>query len=342
MQIHLPRLIAINVALFAANGALAHHSIAQFDVDRTMTLQGVVTGFDWSNPHVYIEIETPDSEGAPMRWMIEGGPPNVMARAGWSARSLAVGDSVTAAVHPLRAGDRRSVLGNAVTKADGTRLPIREAAVPANLSTPERTTLIETDDIFGRWSVVWDPVLAGGFLAPENAWPITAAGRAAIESYGLADNPSKDCNFEKAPFSMIWPGVIDIESDDDVVRFRFELAPDRFIHMGDQNHQGAEYSPAGHSIGSFEGTTLVVDTTHFEAHRRGLGRGLPSSRDKHLVERFELGADDTEMIYRFRMEDPVYLAEPVTGSIRLQFRPDLVPERVECDAAIARRYLEYE
>lgn len=342
MQINMPRLIAINAALLASDSAVAHHSIAQFDVEQTMTLRGVVTGFDWANPHVYIEIETLDSDRTPTRWMIEGGPPNVMARAGWSARALVVGESVTAAIHPLREGNRRIALGNSITKDDGTSFPIREAAVPANLSTPERTTLIETDDIFGRWSVVWDPELAGEFLAPERIWPITEAGRAAIESYGMADNPSKDCNFEKPPFSMIWPGVIDIEPDGDVVRLRFELSPDRLIHMDDGDHEGAEYAPTGHSIGSFDGTTLVVDTTHFEAHRRGLGRGLPSSRDKHLIERFELASDGSEMIYRFRVEDPVYLTEPMTSSIRLQYRPDLVPERVACDTAIASRYLEYE
>lgn len=342
MQINLACLIAFSAALVAADAALAHHSVAQFDVERTVSLDAVVTGFEWANPHVYIGLETLDSDRTPTRWMIEGGPPNLMARAGWSARSLIIGETVTAAIHPLRDGNQRIALGNSITKEDGTILPIRGAALPAELSTPDQTTLIDTDDIFSRWSPVWDPELAGEFLAPERAWPITEAGRAAIESYVLSDNPSKDCNFEKPPFSMIWPSVIDIESNGDVVRLGFELLPDRVIYMDEGNHEGAQYASAGHSIGYIEGTTLVVDTTHFEAHRRGLGRGLPSSRDKHLIERFELDSSGTEIAYRFWVEDPVYLAEPMTGSIRLQHRPDLAPERVECDRAIASRYLDYE
>jgi hypothetical protein len=189
---------------------------------------------------------------------------------------------------------------------------------------------------------VWDLELAGRFLSPENGWSVTEARRTAVESYALSDNPSKDCNFEKPPFAMIWPSVIEIEADGDLVRLRFELLSDRIIHLDEVTHEGAPYLPDGHSIGHFEGKTLVVDTTHFEAHRRGLGRGLPSSREKHLIEQFELDSSGTEIAYHVSVTDPVYLAEPMSGTIRLQHRPDLAQELVECDKAIASRYTEYE
>lgn len=342
MRINLPCLIAIIAATVGANVALAHHSISQFDVERTVTLHAIVKEFDWANPHVYIALEALDEAGVPTVWMIEGGPPNLMARAGWSARSLIIGESVTAAIHPVRNGNQRIALGNSITKDDGTTLPIRGAALPSELSTPDRSTLIDSDDIFSRWTPVWDAQQARAFLAPEGAWPLTEAGISAIESYVLSDNPAKDCNLEKPPFSMIWPSVIDIESDGDIVRLSFELLPDRIIHMDGQSHEGAEIAPNGHSIGYFEGTTLVVDTTNFETHRRGLGRGLPSSPEKHLIERFELGPTGTEISYQFWVEDPVYLQEPIAGRMQLQHRPDLIPERVACDRVIASRYLEYE
>jgi Family of unknown function (DUF6152) len=88
----------------------------------------------------YIELETRDDAGGPTRWMIEGGPPNLIARAGWSAHSLSAGEIVTAAIHPLRNGARGVALGNSITKDDGTILPIRTAALPAALSTPDRPT----------------------------------------------------------------------------------------------------------------------------------------------------------------------------------------------------------
>jgi hypothetical protein len=141
---------------------------------------------------------------------------------------------------------------------------------------------------------------------------------------------------------MIWPSVMEIESEGDIVRLRFELVPDRIVHMNQATHEGAQYTPDGHSIGHFEGKTLVVDTTHFEPHRRGLGRGLPSSREKHLTERFEVDPSRTQLLYHFRVEDPVYLIEPMSGTLRRQHRPDLARESVACDKAIASRYIQYE
>lgn len=321
---------------------LAHHSIAPFDVDQTVSLDATVTRFEWANPHVYIQLETRDDAGTLIRWMIEAGPPNLMARAGWSAESLSVGESVTATVHPMRTGTRGVALGNSITKQDGIVLPIRETALPTELSTPDGSTLVAADEIFGRWIAVWDVELAGRFLQPASGWSVTDAGRSAIEAYDVSDSPSKECNFEKPPFAMIWPSVRDIVSDGNLVRIRFELLPDRVIHLDATSREGAQYSPDGHSIGHFDGEALVVDTDHFEAHRRGLGQGLPSSREKRLVERFELSADGKEIIYSFRVEDPIYLVDPMSGTIRFQHRPDLTLESVPCDPEIAGRYVDYE
>jgi arginine exporter protein ArgO len=56
MQINLPCLVVFNAALVATHSARAHHSAAQFDVERTVSLHAVVTEFEWANPHVYIDI----------------------------------------------------------------------------------------------------------------------------------------------------------------------------------------------------------------------------------------------------------------------------------------------
>jgi hypothetical protein len=274
--------------------------------------------------------------------MIEAGPPNLMTRSGWSPQSLAAGERVTAAAHPMRNGDRNVALGESVIKDDGTFLPIRETAVVSELNTPLDATTSVNESVFGRWIAIWDPELAGRFLQPSSGWAVTEAGREAIEAYDVSVNPSQDCNFEKPPFAMIWPSVRDIVSEDDLVRIRFELLPDRVIDLNASGHDGARYSPGGHSISRFEGTILVVDTDNFEEHRRGLAQGLPSSREKRLIERVELDSGGTELVYRFQVEDPIYLSEPMTGTIRFAHSPGLGLESIECDPAIARRYLDYE
>jgi hypothetical protein len=328
--------------------AMGHHSIAPFDLDRTISLDATVVRLEWANPHVYIQLEAMDQDGSTTQWMIEGGPPNLMSRSGWSSQSLTVGERVVASVHPMRNGNPGVALGESLTKADDTFLPIRETAVPSDLVEPAETSPVSTDSIFGRWIGIWDPAIAGRFLQPAgewpaSGWPANAAGLEAIQAYDALLSPSQNCNLEKPPFAMIWPGVRDIVADGDVVLMRSELLPERVIHLDAPSiPEVAQYAPDGYSIGHFEGTALVVETTFFEEHRRGLAQGLPSSRQKHLIERFDLGSDGTELIYEFRVEDPVYLSEPMTGTIRLAHSPNLDLVSIECDPQIARRYLDYE
>ncbi len=105
------------------------------------------------------------------------------------------------------------------------------------------------------------------------------------------------------------------------------------------SHDGAAVMYQGHSIGWWEGDVLVVDTTHFSDHRNGNARGIPSGSQKHLVERFELNPDRTSLTYRFELEDPEYLAAPVTGELVSTYRPDIEFTPVPCDVENAHRFV---
>lgn len=166
------------------------------------------------------------------------------------------------------------------------------------------------------------------------------SGVAAVDSYSDFVNPAQDCILETSPYGMVWPSVKTIELGERQIRIRFELYHDRVIRMDADSHDGAAYSYDGHSIGHWEGDVLVVDTTHFEAHRNGLGGGLASSRERHLLEWFALSQDRMHMTYEFRVEDPQYLAEPMMGTLQQQYRPDLEPLDLDCDAGAAHRYLD--
>lgn len=67
----------------------------------------------------------------------------------------------------------------------------------------------------------------------------------------------------------------------------------------------------GHSIGHWEGDTLVVDTANFDDHRSPYRIGVPSGGQKHVVERFRLTEDGTHIDLEFVLDDPEYLAEPM-------------------------------
>jgi hypothetical protein len=98
--------------------AAAHHSFAMFDTANPITLTGVVTEFEWTNPHVYIELDVAEAVRGATHWTIELGSPSILMRGGWKFNTLRKGDKVTAVVSPLRNGEPGSLLTR-VTLADG-------------------------------------------------------------------------------------------------------------------------------------------------------------------------------------------------------------------------------
>jgi hypothetical protein len=111
----------------------AHHSFAMFDTGKPVTIEGLVTSFEWTNPHAYIEVDVPDAKGGQTHWSIELGSPSILMRAGWKFNTLKKGDKVTAVISPLRNGEPGSLL-NRLTLADGRVLlngPGGAAATPA-------------------------------------------------------------------------------------------------------------------------------------------------------------------------------------------------------------------
>jgi hypothetical protein len=84
------------MALLAGAVVRAHHSFAaEFDADKRVTLDGVITKVEWTNPHTYFYVDVTDPAGAVTSWAVEGGAPNALYRAGWKPTSLKTGDRVT-------------------------------------------------------------------------------------------------------------------------------------------------------------------------------------------------------------------------------------------------------
>jgi hypothetical protein len=124
---------AVLLAAGLAAPVFAHHSFAMFDTGKPVTIEGIVTSFEWTNPHAYIEVDVPEAKGGQTHWSIELGSPSILMRAGWKFNTLKKGDKVTAVISPLRNGEPGSLL-NRLTLADGRVLlngPGGAAATPA-------------------------------------------------------------------------------------------------------------------------------------------------------------------------------------------------------------------
>jgi hypothetical protein len=122
------RSIRISLLTLAAAGSLysvasfAHHSFAaEFDRNKPVTLKGAVTKLEWQNPHTRLYMDVADAAGNVTNWELELASPNALLRAGWTRKSVAVGDKVT--VDGFLAKDG-SHLANAssITTADGKKV----------------------------------------------------------------------------------------------------------------------------------------------------------------------------------------------------------------------------
>ena len=101
---------ALWIAALLAAPAFAHHSFVMFDTSKQVTLTGSVTSFEWTNPHVYIEIDVPGEAGAVKHWSIELGSPSILRNSGWKHSTLKPGDKVTLIINPLKNGNAGGLL----------------------------------------------------------------------------------------------------------------------------------------------------------------------------------------------------------------------------------------
>ena len=96
--------LAIGVLAIAGVHVSAHHSFAVFDMTQEKTITGVVSKFEWTNPHTFIWVDVANDKGVVETWGIEGMSPNYLGRRGWSKTSVKPGDRITVTVRPLKDG----------------------------------------------------------------------------------------------------------------------------------------------------------------------------------------------------------------------------------------------
>jgi hypothetical protein len=86
---------ALFMTAFAAVSHAHHSFAAQYDSSKPLKVAGVITKVEWTNPHVYIYVDTTDKKtGKVTNWGFEMGPPHMLQRAGWKRNSLKIGEAV--------------------------------------------------------------------------------------------------------------------------------------------------------------------------------------------------------------------------------------------------------
>ena len=328
------KLIAIGVLLVVTTMPVhAHHSRVNF-LQEVVAFQATVTRVEWVNPHVYIYVEALDQNGVMMEWEVETqSTPNVIRR-GWTPESLRSGDVITIRANADKNPEKRLLFGITFTKEDGTVLPSQGTAGRVVIE-----DVPSSDGLAGIWETVGFG--AGPRDTAATHLPLTEKALAATVGFNVSQHPMVQCIPPTPPGNMGGPYLHAVEIYDDVVILNLEYnGVTRTVHMDGREHPNdIERTNQGHSIGWWEGDVLVIDTVAIADHRWGTGRGVPSGAERHVVERYTLSDDGTMVTIDYVVEDPEYLTEPISGTIRWQHAPHLEMLPFDCNPEIAQRFV---
>lgn len=348
------RSVGIGFGLYlAAAPAWAHHSMAaEYDEKKPVTLKGVVTKFEWNNPHVFVYVDVPEA-GSITNWAVEWASPSELRKAGWTAESLKVGDAVTADGSLARDGSKQA-LGKSVVLPGGKKLAEAPGGPPvgARRNQPDKRTPRWPDGhprlgpVSGEKGYWWNPS-AGGMVE-------TTAGNIRMNSDGLLANIA-DAG-KVAPFQPWAKGLYEYRQrnllkDDPMVSclppggprqfqvpYGFQLLeqPDRqrifvlsgggnrnwrLIYLdGRANPQSDDVSPTyfGYSSGHWDKDTLIVDTVGFNERFWFSNGGLPHTENLHLTERISR-PDFNTLKYEVTVNDPGAYTRPWTSTWTLEW-----------------------
>jgi hypothetical protein len=116
-----PSTLAVIALLLTSLPATAHHSFAaEYDSHEVITLTGVITEVDWTNPHTYVHVNVKDAGGKVTDWALEGYPPNTLKRTGFPRAALKEGDTITITAYKSKDGSHTGA-GREITFSDGSK-----------------------------------------------------------------------------------------------------------------------------------------------------------------------------------------------------------------------------
>ena len=322
----------ICLAFCVTSSVFAHHSDTGIDVENTVVIEGNITEFVWRNPHIYFKVDAITSSGQTGEWEFQMAATAILGRAGWTRDSLQPGDRVVVRGHPAVDGRRYGVLQT--IEKDGVVMTTRGGAIAETAS---------TDTLEGIWrgdrSTIGDFTLFFDQIVPNEK------GRAAQNSFDVLseENPMSTCLGRPTPSTLASAGLYlsEIEFVDDTIIMRNEIFDaEKVVYMDGRGHpENGERTLYGHSIGWWEGDTLVVDAVNFADHRSPYQNGIPSGAQKHVIEKYTLSENGRRILVELFMEDPEFVAEPFIESMEWIYSPDSQMIPWECNEDSTRNFL---
>ncbi|MGH9240951.1 MAG: DUF6152 family protein [Vicinamibacterales bacterium] len=115
----------VALLLMAASSAWGHHSATMFEQTKTITVEGVVKEFQWTNPHSWLLVDVTDKNGKVTTWGFEAEGPSTLQRAGIRPSEFKAGTRVTMTGRPMKDG-RPAAIWVLAVRGDGKKFDPRE------------------------------------------------------------------------------------------------------------------------------------------------------------------------------------------------------------------------
>ncbi|HEY5623251.1 MAG TPA: DUF6152 family protein [Gammaproteobacteria bacterium] len=327
--IHLPKglpiLLAATFALTISGRAPAHHSVAAFyDRSQKAEVEGVVTDLFWRNPHIGITILVENEQGEDEEWELEGGTYNDLVRSGFDTDRLRVGDRIRAVGGTARRGAKAIYLDSFFLPS-GEEVVIAGSGSATSTAAAAATEIPEESGLFRVWS---NPGM--GIYQLRAPLALTAEAQAMLDAWDpVNDDPGLRCEAPGMPNAILNPYPIAFIDNGDTITIQIEEWDARRIVHLDPDAEPAGPPRLGHSIGRWEGNTLVVETTNTDWLYLD-DKGAPMSEDAVIVERFVLSDNDTRLDHEIRVTDPRFLAEPAIWDQPWTSKPGVQIQPFEC------------
>ena len=119
-------LLGIGVLAMMTAPGLAHHSAAMFEKEKTITVEGVVKEFQYTNPHSWLLVDVRNKNGSVTTWGFEAEGPSTLQRAGIRPSDFKAGTKLKITGRPMKDGTPAAILVEAVRSSDGKRFDPRD------------------------------------------------------------------------------------------------------------------------------------------------------------------------------------------------------------------------
>jgi hypothetical protein len=328
MMNNLSRLVCL-ISFGLGHTVSAHHSAApHFDMNTMIVVEGVVTKLALVNPHAYVYFYVTKNDEM-VEWRCELRAGTILERSAWDDNTLPPGANIEITGFPARREDN-VCKSDTISLEGGESVPVMEVArvySSGGSSGAQVSRRAGAEDIADHPEFLdnGQPNITGYWVATGR----NSNGRAQLPQTeaGIEASRSWDYRFDFAEFRCEGSNIFETlyhdrhineftQYDDKIILQYGFMDVRRVVHLDQDRHpEISESSLVGHSIGHWEGKTLVVDTVGFRQGALIPPRGILHSEQMHVVERFTINSDG-DLDWEFAATDP-FLQNPFTGGVSL-------------------------